>query len=84
MTQGERITAVEVGVRELKEQFVEHQRATEKQFSDLKQQNNEINKKLDEVLALRNKGAGVLWVLSGVIGTGVLGGIAQLINWFHH
>jgi hypothetical protein len=74
MTQGERITGMEVEVRELKKSFEDHKVHTANEFK-------ELNTKLDELLALRNKGAGVFWLASSLIGTGIVGVIIQLITW---
>lgn len=72
---GERIARMEVEVRELKREFAEHKDETAKNFEN-------VNKKLDDLLALRNKGAGVLWLLGGAGFTGVLTLMAQLFGWF--
>jgi hypothetical protein len=72
---GERIARVEVEVRELKREFQEHKEETAKNFSA-------VNQKLDALLALRNKGAGVVWLLSGAGLTGFLAVVYNLINWF--
>lgn len=45
------------------------------QVDDLKEHNKEILSKLDELLDLRSKGMGVVWLLSGLFGTGVMGAI---------
>ncbi len=74
MTQAERTGRVEVEVIALKESFDSHKRETAAEFSN-------INKKLDDLLALRNKGAGVFWLVSTLIGAGILGGLAQLSNY---
>jgi hypothetical protein len=75
MTQGERLAGMEVQVRELKEQFTEHQKATDRKF-------DEVNQKLDDLLALRNKGAGVFWLISTLVGAGIVGGALQILEWF--
>lgn len=41
-----------------------------------------MNDKLDELLALRNKGAGVFWLASTLIGTGIAGAFFQIMSWF--
>jgi hypothetical protein len=70
----ERIARVEVEVQGLKQAFDEHKANTEKKF-------DEVNDKLDNLLALRNKGAGIFWLISSLIGTGILGAIVELIHW---
>jgi hypothetical protein len=71
---GERIARVEVEVQELKRSFEEHKEQTAAHFTD-------INKKLDALLALRNKGVGVVWLVSGLVGTGIIGGFYQLFHY---
>lgn len=73
-TQAERLVSVEVEVRELKKAFEEHKAETKDNFS-------EINNKLDDLLALRNKGAGVFWVASGLLGTGIITMFWQFVQW---
>lgn len=68
---GERMVRVEVELNELKQSFQEHKSETAKKFT-------EVNDKLDTLLALRNKGAGVIWLMSGVVGTGFLGGVYEI------
>ena len=70
----ERLARMEVEVTELKAAFKEHKDATEKRF-------DEINGKLDSLLALRNKGAGIIWLISGLVGTGIIGALLELIHW---
>lgn len=73
-TQSERLVSVEVEVRELKKAFEEHKTETKNNFT-------EINEKLDDLLALRNKGAGVFWLASGLLGAGLLSGFWQFVAW---
>ena len=74
VTQAERIGRVEVEVIALKESFNSHKGETTKAFAD-------INTKLDDLLALRNKGAGVFWVGSSLLGVGIMGALAQFVNY---
>lgn len=41
-----------------------------------------MDKKLDDLLELRYKGAGAFWLASALIGTGIIGVFAQVFNWF--
>lgn len=41
----------------------------------------EVNDKLDELLALRNKGMGVFWLASALLGTGIVGALTSILNW---
>lgn len=63
MTQGERIMALEVEVKQLKEDV------------------QSMNGKLDDLLALRNKGAGAFWLASALFGTTLIGVVAVILNW---
>jgi hypothetical protein len=74
-TQNERLAVVETQVTELRKAFEEHKDHTNEEFDN-------VNKKLDDLLALRNKGAGVFWLVSGLLGTGIVGMVFQLISWF--
>lgn len=73
-TQAERLARVEVEVTALKQSLDEHKEHTSKEF-------NEINSKLDDLLAFRNKGAGVFWLISSLIGTGIVGGALQFFSY---
>lgn len=66
---------VEVEVQALKREFQEHKEETAKNFED-------VNKKLDKLLELRNKGAGVLWLLGGILGSSILGAIYEIAHIF--
>jgi hypothetical protein len=58
--------------------------ALEVRVSDMQRSQQEINNKLDELLALRNKGIGAFWLSSGLLGTGIVGFIVQLVEWIRH
>ena len=45
-------------------------------------QTKEINRKLDELLSLRNKGVGAFWLASALTGTGILGAFWGLLELF--
>lgn len=81
MTQGERIMGVEVEVRELKKAFDEHKVITANEFQIVRGEFKNLDTKLDEILALRNKGAGVFWLVSCLVGTGIIGMIVQFVSW---
>lgn len=40
-----------------------------------------MDAKLDELLALRYKGAGAFWLAAALLGTGIVGAISQFISW---
>jgi len=74
LSQGERLARMEVEVTELKDSFNEHKKDTNERF-------DRIEKKLDDLLALRNKGAGVFWLISILVGTGIMTAGAQFLGW---
>ena len=51
----------------------------EEQVNELKEKVDRMDKKLDALLALRNKGAGVLWFLGGLV---VL--VVELLRYLGH
>ena len=65
---------VEVEVIALKESLDEHKKQTVEQFTD-------IGKKLDDLLTLRNKGAGIFWLISSLMGVGFIGGTVQFLHY---
>lgn len=73
ITQAERIRALEVEVR-----------GQSQEIADLKTSINSMEGKLDDLLALKNKGAGVFWLFSAIIGSGIIGLGLQVIDWFKH
>lgn len=72
---GERIVRVEVELIELKKAFEEHKDQTARNFKSL-------SEKLDELLVIRHKGAGVLWLLGGAGMSGIFIMITQALSWF--
>lgn len=61
---------------------VERLARVEERVKVLEGKTDEMNEKLDQLLALRNKGVGAFWVASSLIGTGIVGVFYQLISWF--
>lgn len=41
----------------------------------------EIDEKLDQLLAIRWKGAGAFWLAASLLGTGIIGFISNAISW---
>lgn len=81
ITQAERIARVEVEIKAVNDVLIEHKDETQKRFVEVNGQFNSVNTKLDELLALRNKGAGVFWMVSSLMGVGLVGGVASLFRW---
>ena len=42
----------------------------------------EVNQKLDDLIALRYKGVGAFWLASALLGTGIVGALTTLWEWF--
>lgn len=58
--------------------------ALEVKFAIHMEKQVEMDRKLDELLALRNKGMGVFWLASTLVGTGILGFFYTIADWFKH
>lgn len=69
-TQAERITAVEVRVKNL-----------EGKVDEVKDQVKLIDAKLDSLLELKNKGAGAFWLASALMGTGIVSFALAVFNY---
>lgn len=41
----------------------------------------EVNRKLDDLLSLRDRGLGAFWLAASLIGTGVVGTVLTFISW---
>lgn len=66
----ERLTAVEVRVKNL-----------ETKVDDLKLDVQVMDRKIDELLELKNKGVGVFWLISALTGTGI---VSFFLTVFHY
>lgn len=75
VTQAERISSLEAQVANMRAEQLAAQIATSKTHQDM-------NGKLDELIALRNKGAGVFWLISIILGTSVIGLATWVASWF--
>lgn len=54
----------------------------EVEVRELKEQVKAMDQKLDDLLALRYKGAGAFWLMSALLGTSIVGAFTQLLEWF--
>lgn len=52
----------------------------EEQVNELRDKVDSLEKKIDELLILRYKGAGAFWLASALIGTGIIGAVTQLLH----
>lgn len=71
VTTAERLVRLEESVKYLREDVTE-----------LKQSQKSINEKLDELVAIKQKGSGIIWLLSGLLGEAGVVGIILFI--FEH
>lgn len=55
--------------------------ALEVQVHDLVSELRETNKKLDQLLELKNKAAGAFWLVSIIAGSGLIGFVVSAIEW---
>jgi len=58
--------------------------ALEVRVAQMQQSQQETNDKLDNLLAIRNKGIGAFWLASTLLGTGIVGLIVQLFSWWEN
>ncbi len=56
-------------------------RALEVRVEQLSSEISDMNKKLDDLLALRDKGVGAFWLAAALFGTGIAGLGNLLISW---
>jgi hypothetical protein len=63
---------------------VERIASLEVRMADIQSKQDEITRKLDDLLAMRNKGIGAFWLASTLLGTGIVGFIVQLMSWWKH
>lgn len=54
----------------------------EEKLRQLEKKLESIDTKLDDILALRQKGVGAFWLASSLLGTGFVGVFVSLIHWF--
>lgn len=82
---GERITALEAEVHFLRESLGIHLKSMSETLAAHTDRDEAITKqvdgKLDELLALRNKGFGAFWAASVIFGTGICGAALAFIEW---
>lgn len=57
--------------------------ALEVRVENLLEAQEETNKKLDDLLAIKYKGIGAFWLGSAIVGTGIIGLFTELSKWFH-
>lgn len=52
----------------------------EEQVNELRDKVDSMEGKIDELLALRYKGAGAFWLAAMLLGTGIVGAVSQLLH----
>ena len=78
----ERIARVEVEVQELKASFNEFKEDTHEEFQGQNLKLERMDSKLDSLIAIRNKGAGILWLVSSVLGSAGILAVFEIMNFF--
>lgn len=63
-------------------QYAERIARVEEQVIELKTKVDRLEGKIDELLALKYKGAGAFWLASALIGTGIVGFVTQVFHFF--
>lgn len=64
---------------------LERIKALEVQVAESVERQKQILVKLDDLLAVRHKGIGAFWLASALVGTGIVGLVAQFGSWlFRH
>lgn len=58
--------------------------ALEVRVSEVQKIQQEINSKLDDLLAIRNRGIGAFWLAATLLGTGIVGFGFQVVSWWRH
>lgn len=65
--------------------FVRHSNeriaSLETKVADLRDDQQKIIEKLDELLALKNRGLGAFWFVSAIFGTSLLGAMTLVLQW---
>lgn len=54
----------------------------EQQVEVITEQTRLTNEKLDELMHLKSKGIGAFWLASSLLGTGIIGFVLSLVNYF--
>lgn len=80
-TNPERITALEIEVKHLKDSFENKSDELKAEHFKLQATIEAQNKKLDSLLELKAKGMGAIWLASAVLGSGILGMIYMITSW---
>lgn len=73
-TQLERIATLEVELKLLQEEIKEDVRRSE-------ERHNEMSSKLDDLLALKQKGLGAFWLVSSLFGIGFVSIFTEALSW---
>lgn len=70
----ERIAVLESQVEHLNAQFILDR-------AERKQELSELGDKLDELLSLKDRGAGAFWLFGIIFGSGIIGVVTALVSW---
>lgn len=56
----------------------------ETKVEDIENTLEKMDGKLDDLLALRNRGVGAFWLAATLLGSGIIGLVANIFGWFKH
>jgi hypothetical protein len=56
----------------------------EERVDELSTRMARVEDKLDQLLELKNKGAGAFWLVSLIIGSGIITAVVEALHWFRH
>ncbi len=56
----------------------------EERVDELSTRMGRVEEKLDQLLELKNKGAGAFWLVSLIIGSGLITAVVEAFHWFRH
>lgn len=83
MTSGlERLSALEVEVANLKYALEESRKESVAARKDVQERHDKMDKKLDDLLSMRDKGLGAFWLASALFGTGLIGLVGTWFDWW--
>lgn len=76
----ETITAERVAVLESQVEHLNAQMVLDR--SERKQELEVLSGKIDELLTLKNKGAGAFWLFGIIFGSGIIAAATAIVSWF--
>lgn len=81
MSDLERIAILETRFDALRQEILLHDQSHREDVKNVSDKIEDVSKKLEELLTLKNKGLGAFWLVSILTGTGLISFITMLITW---